>query len=171
MRGYARGAEIYFQRRTANRFTGWVSYALSYARVRDGLARVSFPADEDQRHTVNIYGSYRIRPTVNLSTRWVYGSGFPVPGFFRKVGAQYYLAEERNAVRLDPYHRTDVRINKAFVFNRWKLTLYSEVINLANRANYRYDSFDGYNAKSGAAWPGFSKMFPILPSAGVALEF
>jgi hypothetical protein len=101
----------------------------------------------------------------------VYGSGFPVPGFFRKVGAQYYLAEERNAVRLDPYHRTDVRINKAFVFNRWKLTLYSEVINLANRANYRYDSFDGYNAKSGAAWPGFSKMFPILPSAGVALEF
>ncbi|MGC9971145.1 MAG: TonB-dependent receptor [Bryobacteraceae bacterium] len=171
MRGYARGAEIYFQRRTANRFTGWVSYALSYARVRDGLARISFPADEDQRHTVNIYGSYRIRPTVNLSTRWVYGSGFPVPGFFRKVGAQYYLAEERNAVRLDPYHRTDVRINKAFVFNRWKLTLYSEVINLANRANYRYDSFDGYNAKSGAAWPGFSKMFPILPSAGVALEF
>jgi TonB dependent receptor/CarboxypepD_reg-like domain/TonB-dependent Receptor Plug Domain len=171
MRGYARGAEIYFQRRTANRFTGWVSYALSYARVRDGLARVSFPADQDQRHTVNIYGSYRVRPTVNLSTRWVYGSGFPVPGYFSKTGPQYYLAEARNAVRLDPYHRTDMRINKAFVFDRWKLTLYGEAINLTNRANYRYDTFDGYNAKSGAAWPGFNKMLPILPSAGIVWEF
>jgi hypothetical protein len=171
MRGYARGAEIYFQRRTANRFTGWVSYALSYARVRDGLARVSFPADEDQRHTVNVYGSYRIRPTVNLSTRWLYGSGFPVPGFFRKSGTQYYLAEARNAVRLDPYHRTDVRINKALIFDRWKLTLYGEVINLTNRANYRYDTFNGYNAKTGLASPAFNKMLPILPSAGIVLEF
>jgi len=169
-RGYARGAEIWFQRRTANRFTGWVSYALSYARVRDGAARASFPADDDQRHTVNIYGSYRVRPSVNLSSRWVYGSGYPVPGFFRLVGPLYYLAEARNAVRLAPYRRTDLRINKAFVFGRWKLTLYGEVVNLFNRANTRFDVFNGYNSRTGQAYPAFNKMFPILPSAGAMVE-
>ncbi len=171
MRGYARGVEIYFQRRTANRFSGWVSYALGYTRMRDGQARITFPADEDQRHTINVYGSYRIRPTVNLSTRWIYGSGFPIPGFLRQSGRQYYLDEPRNAVRLSSYHRTDLRINKAFVFDRWKLTLFGEVVNLLNRGNYRFDSFSGYDGRTGLARVYLNKMFPILPSAGLMLEF
>jgi hypothetical protein len=79
LRGYARGVEVLVQRRSANRFTGWVSYSLGFARMRDGIARISFPADQDQRHTVNTYVSCRVRPTVNLSARWTYGSGLPVP--------------------------------------------------------------------------------------------
>ena len=170
-RGYARGLEMFFQRRTANRFTGWISYALSYSRLRDGLARVGFPADEDQRHTVNIYAGYRIRPSVNLSLKWLSGSGFPIPGFFERAGQDYYLAGQRNALRLDSYHRADVRINKAWIFDRWKITLYGEVVNLFNHANRRYDAFNGYNARTGQAWPGFTKLFPILPSAGIVMEF
>ncbi len=171
LRGYARGFEIFYQQRTANRFTGWISYALGYTRVRDGVTGDSFWADEDQRHTVNIYASYRVRPTVNLSTKWLYGSGLPVPGYLRRDRDQYYLAENRNEARLDPYHRADVRINKAFVFDRWKVTLYGEVVNLFNHTNRRYDAFNGYNSRTGQAYPGLSKMFPILPSAGVVLEF
>ncbi len=170
-RGYARGAEIFFQRRTANRFTGWVSYALGYARQRDGFARASFPSDQDQRHTVNVYGSYRVRPTVNLSLKWLYGSGFPIPGFLRPAGGAYFLADRRNEARLEPYRRTDARINKAYVFDRYKLTLYGEVVNLFNRDNRRFDSFNGYNSWSGQAYLGLNRMFPILPSAGVMIEF
>jgi hypothetical protein len=170
-RGYARGVEIFLQRRTANRLTGWVSYALGYARLRDGEARIAFPADFDQRHTVNVYAGYRIRPSVNLSVKWLYGSGFPLPGFYRRDGARYFLAESRNALRLDPYHRADVRLNKAYVFDRWKLTLHAEVINLFNRANYRFDSFGGYNAQTGQCSLTLNRLLPILPSAGVVLEF
>ncbi|MEK7407575.1 MAG: TonB-dependent receptor [Acidobacteriota bacterium] len=170
-RGYARGFEALFQRRTANRLTGWVSYALGYSRVRDGEARAAFPSDYDQRHTVNIYLGYRVRPSVNLSTRWVYGSGFPIPGFLRREGANYFLAAERNRLRLEAYHRADVRINKAWTFDRGKLTLYGEVVNLFNHGNYRFDSFNGYNARTGQAFITLDRMFPVLPSAGVAVEF
>jgi hypothetical protein len=171
VRGYARGFEIFLHRRSANGLTGWISYTLGYARLRDGPTGISFPSDQDQRHSVNVYLSYRLRPTVNLSAKWIYGSGFPVPGFLRREGDEYYLAASRNNLRLDPYQRFDARINKACVFDRWKLTLYAEVINLLNRRNRRFDSFNGYNPVTGQAYLSFSKMFPILPSVGVALEY
>jgi hypothetical protein len=170
-RGYARGVEIFVQRRSANRLTGWVSYALGYARQRDGEARIAFPAEMDQRHTVNVYGSCRVRPTVNLSVKWLYGSGFPLPGFFRRSGTTYFLTEARNAQRLDPYQRADLRINKAYIFARWKLTLYGEVVNVLNHGNYRFDSFGSYNTRTGQINVYLDRMFPILPSAGVVLEF
>ena len=171
VRGYARGLEIFLQRRTANRLTGWVSYAYGRTRMRDGEANITFPSDTDQRHTVNVHGSYRIRPAVSLSLKYVRGSGFPIPGFYRRQGQKYYLSQFRNALRVDSYHPVDVRINKAFVFDRWKLTLYAEVINLLNRANYRFDTLRCYNSNNRRAYPRFDKMFPILPSARVVPEF
>jgi hypothetical protein len=170
LRGYARGFEIFVQRRSANRLSGWVSYAYGRTRMRDGEAMVSFPADEDQRHTVNIFGSYRVRPSVNLSVKWLYGSGYPLPGFYRIQAGQYYLAESRNTLRVDTFQRGDTRINKAYAFRRWRLTLYSEVINVLNRANYRFSSFDGYNSRTGRVSLSVTQMFPIIPSMGVVLE-
>jgi outer membrane receptor for ferrienterochelin and colicin len=162
---------VFVQRRSANRLSGWASYSYGRTRMRDGEARIAYPADQDQRHTVNIFASWRVRPTVNLSLKGLYGSGYPLPGFYRMQAGQYYLAESRNALRMDAYSRVDVRINKAYVFVRWKLTLYGEVINLLNRSNYRFDSFGGYNAKTGRATVMLDRMFPIIPSIGVVLEF
>jgi hypothetical protein len=107
---------------------------------------------------------------VNLSAKWTYGSGFPVPGYFRREGDQYFLAPVRNTARIDPYQRTDVRINKSRTFDRWKITVYGEVVNVLNRRNYRFDSYNGYDA-TGRAYLSFSNMFPILPSAVVMIEF
>jgi hypothetical protein len=171
LRGRARGFDVFFQQRTANRLTGWMAYSYGHTRMRDGVSGAEFPSDFDQKHGVNVYIGYRVRPTLNLSVRWIWGSGFPVPGFFRREGDRYFLAERRNAVRLPSYHRGDFRINKAFVFDRRKLTLYGEVVNLTNHANYRFDSFDGYSARTGQAFLTMTKMFPIIPSAGLLLEF
>lgn len=171
LRGYARGFEIFLQRRSANRLTGWISYALGTSRLEDGETGAIFPSDNDQRHTVNIYLSYRLRPTVNLSVKSLYGSGFPIPGFYRREGDRYFLSLARNALRLDAYERTDFRINKAYVFDRWKLTLYGEVVNILNRRNFRYETFNGYNPATRQAYFTLDKMMPTLPSAGVVLEF
>lgn len=171
VRGYGRGFEIFLQRRTANRLSGWVSYAYGHSRLRDGEAHVSYFSDTDQRHTVNVFASYRVRPTVNLSVRALYGSGFPIPGFYRLQAGVYYLAESRNELRLDAYSRVDARLNKAYAWRRWKLTLYAEVINLLNRSNYRFDSFNGYNNRTGRVTLTLDRMFPVIPSAGILLEF
>ena len=169
--GRAKGVEIFLQKRTANRLTGWVSYSLGYSRQQDSVTGARFASDQDQRHTVNAYLGYRIRPSVNLSLKWTYGSGFPVPGYFQLEGGAYYLSSVLNGARLAPYQRTDVRINKSRTFDRWKITVYGEVVNLLNRPNYRFDSYNGYNPATGQAYLSFMNMFPILPSAGVMVEF
>lgn len=171
LRGYASGVEVFLQRRSANRLAGWVSYELSYARSRDDALRLEFPADRDQRHTANAYLSYRLRPTVNLSVKAVYGSGFPIPGFYRLNGGSYFLSDSRNQLRLKVFQRVDLRVNKAFLFDRWRLSLYGEVINALNRNNVRFETFNGYNPKTAAANLKFDNLIPILPSAGVVFEF
>jgi hypothetical protein len=170
LRGYARGVEILLQRTSANGLNGWVSYAYGRSWLRDRVTNVSFPSDWDQRHTINAYCSYRVQPSVNLSLRWTYGSGFPIPGFLERNGGLYFLSTQRNRLRLGPYQRTDFRINKSWTKINCKITLYGEVLNLTNKANYRFDSFNRYSAKTGQAFLTLDKMFPILPSLGIVFE-
>ena len=170
LRGYSRGFEVFVQRSSANRATGWVSYAFGRTGMRDAVTNNRFPSDYDQRHTLNIYGGYRLKPTVNLSAKVSYGSGFPIPGYLQQVGALYYLSDVRNQLRMQAYLRTDVRVNKSWTKDKWKMTLFGEVINLTNRTNYIYDSFNGYNSKTFQALLTLDTMFPILPSAGIVFE-
>jgi len=169
-RGYSRGVEAFLQRSSANRFTGWVSYAYGDTEMTDGVTLSHFPSDYDQRHTVNIYGGYRIKPTLNLSLRSSYGSGFPIPGYLTRAGSLYYLSLVRNQLRMPAYSRTDLRVNKSWTRDKWKLTLYGEVVNLTNRTNYVFDSFNGYNAATRQAYLTLDTMFPVLPSLGIVFE-
>jgi hypothetical protein len=170
-RGYSRGVQIFLQRRTANGFTGWVSYAYGRAVLGDGNLRLRFRADYDQPHTFNTYVSHRLRPTVNLSARFTYGSGMPLPGFYRLEPGGYWLSRERNALRAPAYERTDLRLNKAYVHKKSKTTLFAEIVNLTNHRNRDFDSAGPYDSRSGRTYPNFYSMFPILPSAGVVCEF
>jgi hypothetical protein len=170
LRGYARGFEVFVQRSSANGATGWISYAFGRTGMRDAVTNNRFPSDYDQRHTLNLYGGYRLKPTVNLSAKVSYGSGFPIPGYLQQVGTLYYLSSVRNQLRLQPYMRTDVRVNKSWTKAKWKVNLFGEVINLTNRTNYLYESFNGYNSKTFQAYLTLDTMFPILPSAGIVFE-
>jgi len=170
-RGYSRGAQVFLQRRTANGFTGWISYAYGRAVISDGDLGVRFPSDYDQRHTVNAYISRRLRPSVNVSARFTYGSGMPLPGFYRLDGTAYFLASSRNALRAPNYERTDLRLNKAYVHKKSKATLFAEVVNLTNHHNRDFDTPGPYYSTTGRSFPNFFSMFPILPSAGIVYEF
>ena len=116
------------------------------------------------------YGGYRLKPTVNLSIRWNYGSGFPIPGFLQKSGSLYNLTNVRNQLRLSAYSRIDFRENKLWTGDKWKLTLYGEVINLTNRTNCLFDSFNVYNIRTNQAFVTLDSMFPVLPSVGIVFE-
>jgi outer membrane cobalamin receptor len=168
--GHARGIELTVQRRSANRFAGWFSYAFARTQLTDARDGLSFVSDTDQRHTVNAYGGYRFNESWNLSGAWRYGSGPPVPGFYRQVGNDFFLTTQRNLTRLPYYSRLDVRLSKAFLFRNWKLTVTGEVINVLNRENVRYAGFFNF-ASDGFAFGGLDRVLPILPSAGVVIEF
>lgn len=172
LRGYARGMELSLQRRSANKLAGWVSYAYSRSLLRDQESGLSFVSDFDQRHTLNMFGSYRFTETFNLSGQWRYGSGTPWTGFLRNEGSSIVLASERNLLRVPDYSRVDLRASKAFLFNRWKLTLSGEVLNVLYHQNeYNVESDLIRFRATGRFITGLRESFRILPSAGVAIEF
>lgn len=171
LNGYARGLQVFLQRSGGRRLTGWVSYSLGFSRLHDRQASIAFPADEDQRHTVSVCLSYHLRSTVSLGVRSMYGSGMPVPGFFRVQAGTYYLSAMRNAVYDHPYQRTDFRMDKRWTFDRWKLTFYAEVVNVLDQANQRFENLNGFGPVTGQASLQFMSMLPILPEAGLTFEF
>jgi len=164
--GHTRGIEFILQRRSANRLSGWISYAYGYSRFSDPADELSFWGNYDQRHTVNVYGSYRISKTINLSGKYRFGTNFPVPGFYSSEGRTVTLVEQRNQLRLPLYSRLDLRLSKAIYMQRRKLTLYTEVGNIFNRGNRGCQVHAIIQVI-----PSCDSEFPILPSAGLTLEF
>ena len=178
VRGNSRGFEFLVQRSTVKGLTGWASYAYGRTAMHDGVTAATFPSDFDQRHTATAYLTYRIRPTVNLSSRWTYGSGYPLPAFLSAKepytllwASPYILGDQRNRLRLPAYRRLDVQVSKSWTRSKLKSTLYAEVVNVENRGNYRFNSIDGVNPQSKVAFLILDKMFPILPSVGAVFEF
>lgn len=171
LRMAARGAEVMVQRKSANALSGWVSYAWTEAPVCCGLLGERYPADYEQRHTVNVFGNYRVRASVNLSGRYSYGSGTPLRGYFRGEYPDLFLTDRRNLLRLPEYQRMDARANKTFQRDRVRWTLFAEVVNVTNRDNVRVDDLSGFNSATGAARVRLEKTFPVLPSVGLTVEF
>jgi len=183
-RDYSRGAQLILQRRSANRLSGWLGYTWVTARERQFgvLVPVSpyhfffdtiyYPTLEDQRHTLSLFAMYRLRPSLNLSGKFLFGSGFPVPsGTYVQVGTGQYVPVGLNATRLGAYARLDLRTDKDWAFQRWKLTLYGEVLNLTNHYNGRYAYESGIDPNTGKALVQTLQGLPITPTAGLVFQF
>lgn len=168
--GHSRGVEVMLQRRSANKLSGWLSYNFGMAQLRDDFSGLNFASDFDQKHTVNLYGSYRLTQSLNVSSKYRYGSNFPIVGFFRQQGAAYFLSDQRNQLRVPSYSRLDLRLNKSFHFDRLKLTVYGEVLNVTNRTNYRFNGINNIRP-TGEVRLARDSILPILPIAGLTVEF
>ena len=170
LRGYSRGVELFLQRRSANKLLGWVSYAYARTRVQDAATGLRWNGDFDQPHTFNAYASYRLTSSLNISTKYRYGSNFPVVGFLRlDQTGRVIVADQRNTLRAPSYSRLDLRANKAFHFDRWQLTLYGEVLNVTKHQNVRYTS--NFDSTNGRLSIDRDSMFPLLPIAGIRVDF
>lgn len=176
----SRGLQFVLQRRSANRLSGWIGYTLAYSDQR--FFPVSLTAlggnifttgfnllPETQRHTVNVFGAYRLTPTINVSGKWMYGSGFSLSQLtFRPLGTIFVPT----VIPLPPFQsfqRLDVRAAKSWAFTRSKLTLYGEVVNVTNRKNRRILSVS--IGQNGEALVRTDDGVPFAPAVGVAFEF
>ena len=138
--------------------------------MRNGIAGDRFPSDFDQRNGISIYGSYRVRPNVNVSVHSSYGSGFPIPGYLALIDGSYFIGASRNRLRMPYYQRTDLRINRSWTRDKWKIALFGELVNITNRNNLLFDSINSYNATTGKTSVSLDSMMPIIPSVGMFLE-
>jgi hypothetical protein len=168
--GFARGVEIMLQRKASTGLSGWLSYSLGRNRYADRVTGESFYGEFDQRHTFNIYGSYRKSDRVSFSAKARVGSNVPAPGYFSDIGGLIFLSATRNDLRMPVYARVDLRANRTFNWSRSRLTLFAEIMNVLNRDNVRFVP-PGVSVRSRTVRNIFEPMIPIVPSLGVLIEF
>lgn len=168
--GYARGVEVLVQRRQLNGLSGWVAYSFGRNRYRDVVSQETFWGDLDQRHGLNAYAFYRLSDRSSISAKLRVGSNFPAPGYYVERNGHYFLGEHRNDVRLPVYARVDVRANRTFNWSRKRLTLFGEVMNVLNRDNVRFYP-PTVDRRTLEVTRMFDTLVPIVPSAGILIEF
>lgn len=113
--GVSYGVETMLRRPPTNRFSGWISYTLSYS-YRNGTNGV-VRSDWDQRHILNVVSNYRIGDRTTVGARFHFNSGRDAP----------YPPVAR--VELPNYYQLDLRIERRFVFDRFILTAYFDFAN------------------------------------------
>jgi hypothetical protein len=182
LRGEARGVEVVVRRDAADGFSGWAGYAFGRLRYTDTRTAESFWADADQRHTLTLYGNYRLSSRSSLSTRYRYGSNYPLAGYIGEGSASlgpsqivdgrpifFGLTDERNTLRLPVYSRLDVRADRAFNWSGRRLVVFVDVANVLNHTNERNASY--FVDRAGRVFEATESLMPIVPSGGFVIEF
>jgi hypothetical protein len=170
--GRAFGAEFMLRYRPAGgRLSGWIAYTLSRSERRDRRDADYYIFAYDQTHILSAVAS------LGLGRGWILGARFryvtgnpytPYSGGLVDLDAGSYAALTSlhpNSARIGAFHQLDLRIEKLWDFEAWKLTAYLELRNVYNRENpegvtYNYD----YSRRKAVAG------LPILPVLGLRGE-
>jgi hypothetical protein len=167
--GSSRGLDVRLMRRAPAGLSGWIGYTWSRTRHTDARTGEFFDADVDQRHTLNVFGQQRLSYRLAVSAKLRVGSNVPIVGYFEGTPDALRLSSTRNRVRLPVYARLDVRANRTFTFERSRLTLFVEVMNLLGRRNL--GQADGSVRSNLEAVAFAERLLPRVPSAGFLIEF
>ena len=139
-----------------HRLYGWLSYTLSRSlRVVDGVVA---PSDWDQRHVLNLVTGYRLPYGFAESVRFHYNTGRPYP----LLDANTQMVDYQ---RLPAFAQLDLRTEKRFIFDRYIMDVYVEVVN----ATMSREVFDEKRQKDGTVVQRAYSL--VLPSIGVHAEW
>ncbi|MDY7091853.1 MAG: TonB-dependent receptor [Acidobacteriota bacterium] len=177
----ARGAELFLTRRGGGTFDWWINYAWSEAK--DSLDGRDVLRATDQTHAMNLGVSWRPSPRWSFNAVGIYHTGWPTTPVSATLASgmdgepiAVPVIGELRSVRLDDYHRLDVRASRRFALRRGVLELFIDVQNLYNRRNDAGFEVDGGNFlvddQGQAVYePSPEQWLPLLPSFGVSWTF
>jgi hypothetical protein len=147
------GLEVMIRRPPTSPLYGWLSYTLSRS-LRAFEGGVVGPSDWDQRQVLNLVAGYRLR-------RWTLGARFHVnSGRFVKISG----TEPAEFTRLPAFYEVDLRFERRFLFDRFALEAYLEIIN----ATLTREVIQLRQTRTGLRDDGFTL---ALPSLGLRAEF
>lgn len=164
------GLEIAGRANPVGRFFGFLSYTLMRSERRDGPGEPWRLYDFDQTHILTLSAVYR------LGRGWEVGGTFrlisgspttPIVGSIYDANADLYIpiSGATNSARNPFFHRLDLRIEKTWRFESWKLALYLDVQNVYNRQNPEGTQYN-FDYRQSSVISGL----PIIPSIGVRGE-
>jgi hypothetical protein len=164
--GHSYGLEL-LARKEAGRFTGWIAYTLSRTeRIYSCGLR---PADYDQSHVLNFVLQVRLPWHLMAGVRFLLQTGRPVT----TIDPTNLSAATRNNTRLPNYYQLDFRIDREWIFAKWALSIFLELVNLTYSESvigltYPTDPNTGITRYDMPQLNGFKW---ILPSIGVRGRF
>ena len=169
--GRSYGVQAMLRQELSRGFFGWITYTLSRSERRDHPDRAWRLLDYDQTHVLGILASYDLGRGFEVGGRFRYSTGMPrtpvvdslrneLSGFYEPtLGAQ-------NRIRIPAFYQFDLRLEKGFIVQGKKLSVYLDVQNVTNRKNpeeiiYSQD----YHQRSTISG------LPTLAVAGARLDF
>ena len=169
--GYVVGGE-FLARLNHEHVDGWVAYTLSRSIRRDQPGDPERFFSFDQTHVLAVVAGVKLPHGWRIGARFRYTTGNPFtplqPGYYDAAADVWVPRPAGPALsgRVDDFIQLDVRVDKRFVFNNWKLKLYLELQNATNQqntefVNYTYD----YRERDDVAG------LPIIPSLGIRGSF
>jgi hypothetical protein len=169
--GRAYGVELIVRQEMSRRLWGWLTYTLSRSERKDHPDQAWHRFQFDQPHVINLVASYFLPRGFQAGARFRFASGnvyTPIVGSFYDSNTDHYIPISGQAfsARLSAFSELDLRVDKTFTFDRWRLSLYLEVINVYNATN---PEALVYNFDFTVARPVSS--LPLLPVLGVRGDF
>lgn len=192
-RGRSIGLELMLRRRLSTNLFGWIAYTLSHTTRWDPQFETVYPDLFDQQHILNLVLSYQ------LPRRWRIGvglhahSGKPYDPYHLKhingivefqppnsrcgpvtnAGMDCWVADPPRSDRLPGFYRIDARIEKSWIYDRYTLTAYLDVLNASARQEVlaRDYTFD-YDQNENATPVVRDQSLPlVVPMIGVRGDF
>jgi hypothetical protein len=149
------GAEVLIRRAPTERLHGWLSYTLSWNERALGGGVIG-PSDWDQRHVVNLVLGYRWK-SYTFGGRAHFNTGRPV--LVSNAAGETFQ-------RLPPFYQIDLRCDRRFLFEKFALDGYVELVN----ATLSRQVVGLVQSSPGVA-PTEDAFRIVLPSIGVHGEF
>jgi hypothetical protein len=170
--GRVYGGELLIRQPLWHHLWGFVAYTLSRSERRDAPDQPWYLYRFDQTHILTLVATYQLPWGLVAGVRFRYVTGNPttrVVGGLRDTLYQSYdaISGPENDTRLPDFHQLDLRLDKTFTFNRWKLGLYLEVQNVYNRANAETLIYGGRQLFQQGRVTGL----PIFPNLGARADF
>lgn len=170
--GRIAGGELLLRYKPARGWlSGFIAYTLSRSERRNSDDEPYHTFDWDQTHILSLVGNAKLGRGWTLGTRFRYVSGTPFTpyvGGLLDLDAGAYAAipaAEQDSSRMPDFHQLDLRIEKEWDFELWKLAAYLELRNVYNHrsveaVSYNYDYSQRKNVEG----------LPILPVIGLRGE-
>lgn len=171
-KGKMYGLELFIQHDQGRNISGWISYSLSKSKRYSTKDKRYIPYDNDQTHNLQCVVNYRFKKHWQAGSRLRFVSGNPYTPVVDRVSDltnRFFIPVygEKNSLRNNPFCQIDLRVEKKFVYDKWILTGYLDLINalwLVYKSPeitvYNYD----YTKKT-------TLSVPVIPSLGLKADF
>lgn len=179
--GYVVGGELLMKYKADDKFFGWLAYTLSRSARQNGPNEPEYLVNFDQTHILTALGSYRLGGGWELGARFRLISGnlitpnvcnsaaiacdpTRIGGLFHGASGAYTAIPfgTTSSERLPLFHSLDIRVDKAWQFQAWKLSAYLDVQNTYNNQNT-----EGLSYNFNFTQRQYVSGLPILPSLGI----